>query len=257
MKIQLIRHATLLIEYKGRTLLLDPMLSEQGAMPPVVNTANAVNNPRVSLPFAIAPLLEKLDGIIVTHLHGDHLDQAAIAQLPKGLPLFCQPEDQNVLRGHGFTQVIPVDRELTWESIRLTRTGGQHGTGEIGAKMGPVSGFVLAAQDEPTLYVAGDTIWCEEVADALAAHTPAVVAVNSGAAQFLVGDPITMTAADVVEVCRHAPQATVLPVHLEVWNHCFLTRSQLAEALEVEGLGKQAVILADGEDYVHTDSKLD
>jgi L-ascorbate metabolism protein UlaG (beta-lactamase superfamily) len=34
MRIQLIRHATLVVELAGRRLLLDPMLSEMHALPP-------------------------------------------------------------------------------------------------------------------------------------------------------------------------------------------------------------------------------
>ncbi len=54
--------------------------------------------------------------------------------------------------------------------------------------MGAVSGFVLAAAGEPTLYIAGDTIWCEEVRTALEQHQPDVVVVNAGAAQLAEGD---------------------------------------------------------------------
>jgi len=35
----------------------------------------------------------------------------------------------------------------------------RHGTAEIGRRIAPVSGFVLRAEGEPTLYVAGDTIF--------------------------------------------------------------------------------------------------
>ena len=54
----------------------------------------------------------------------------------------------------------------SWRSTGCasSRTGGQHGTGEIAEMLAPVSGFVLRADGEPTVYVAGDTIWCDEVA---------------------------------------------------------------------------------------------
>ena len=53
--------------------------------------------------------------------------------------------------------MLPIVAALDLHSIRFERTGGQHGDGEIGRKMAPVSGFVLSAQDEPLLYLAGDT----------------------------------------------------------------------------------------------------
>ena len=51
---------------------------------------------------------------------------------------------------------------MSWDGVEVFRTGGRHETGEIGAKMAPVLGFVLRVPDEPALYVAGDTIWCPE-----------------------------------------------------------------------------------------------
>jgi L-ascorbate metabolism protein UlaG (beta-lactamase superfamily) len=113
--------------------------------------------------------------------------------------------------------------------------------------MGPVSGFVLGAPGDPVLYVAGDTIWCDEVEDALAEHAPHVVVVNSGAAQFLEGDPITMDAGDVIETARAAPRATIVAVHLEALNHCPLRRDELRAAVDAAGVGSRVLIPADGE----------
>jgi hypothetical protein len=48
-----------------------------------------------------------------------------------------------------------------------------------------VSGFVVDG-----VYVAGDTIWCEEVREALEMHRPRAVVVNASGARFLEGDPI-------------------------------------------------------------------
>jgi len=109
-----------------------------------------------------------------------------------------------------------------------------------------VSGFVLAAEGEPVLYVANDTIWCDEVAAALEAHRPAVVVVNAGAARFREGDPIVMTADDVVAVARHAPDARVVAVHLEAINHCPQTRADLHQRLHDEGLTERVTVPEDG-----------
>jgi L-ascorbate metabolism protein UlaG (beta-lactamase superfamily) len=85
------------------------------------------------------------------------------------------------------------------------------------------------------------------VAQALSTHQPDVTIVNAGAAQFLTGDPITMTAEDVVQVCRALPKTQVIAVHMEAVNHCLLTRRQLRERLEQEGISAQVAIPADGE----------
>ena len=113
--------------------------------------------------------------------------------------------------------------------------------------MAPVSGFVVQAENSPSFYVAGDTVWCEEVQEAPLAHRPDVIVVNAGAAQFLEGDPITMTAEDVARVCREAPEARVIANHMEAINHFLLTRTELATALDEQGLAGRVEIPADGE----------
>jgi L-ascorbate metabolism protein UlaG (beta-lactamase superfamily) len=103
------------------------------------------------------------------------------------------------------------------------------------------------ADGEPALYVAGDTIWCAEVEDALAEHAPDVVVVNAGGARFLEGDPIVMGPDDVVETARAAPRSAVVAVHLEALNHCPVTRDELRAAVDAAGVGARVAIPVDGE----------
>ena len=203
MEITLVRSATLMVSLGGRTLLVDPMLGTAGSMPPVEDTANPRRNPLVELPFGqeeLAHLLGRIDVVLVTHTHKDHWDPAAVRLIPKETPVMCQPVDEEHTRGDGFAEVLPVETSLDWRGIEIVRTSTRHGTGEIGRRMAPVSGFVLRAEDEPFLYIAGDTIFCPEVEVALEEHRPDVTVVNAAGARFLTGDPIVMTAEDVVSV---------------------------------------------------------
>src|SRR3954468_2961662 len=247
MDLTLVRNATLLVEMGGRRLLVDPSLDPAGTRPPIANTAEPRPNPLVGLPRAAEEVVAGVDAVLVTHLHADHLDDTAVALLERRVPLAGQPPDEPVLRERGFTDVRPVAGGIDLCGIGVARTGGRHGTGEIGARMGPVSGYVLRAPGEPVLYVAGDTIWCSEVEAALADHDPDVVVVNAGAARFLAGDPIIMDARDVIETAREAPRATVVAVHLEALNHCPLTRADLRAAVDEAGVGGRVRIPADGE----------
>jgi hypothetical protein len=90
--------------------------------------------------------------------------------------------------------------------------------------LGPVSGFVL-----DDLYLAGDTVWYEAVEETIARHRPRVAVVNAGGAEFLEGGLVVMGVEDVREVTARVP--VVVAVHLEALNHCFLTRTQLREAV--------------------------
>ncbi len=241
-RLQLIRNATAIIRYGGKTLLLDPFLSPAGALPAFNNTPNPRPNPLVELPMPAAQVVAGIDATLLTHPHVDHWDPVARELLPKEGAIFVQPSDRERVTTAGFTAVRAVESTLTWEGITIARTGGQHGRGATGQRMGTVSGYVLARAGLPTVYIAGDTIWCPDVADAIRAHAPDVIVVNAGAAQFLEGGLIIMGLDDVFEVCRAAPRATVIAVHLEAVNHCLLTRvANCATASAAPTCGRRCV----------------
>ncbi|GIP30510.1 MBL fold metallo-hydrolase [Paenibacillus sp. J23TS9] len=246
MKIQLIRNASLWLEYAGSTFLIDPMFSAQGANPPVFNTENDRRNPLVPLPFPTENWVNP-DAILLTHLHPDHWDQAAIETLDKSLPILCQPGDDAAVRAGGFTDVTELNESITFKDTTLFRTTGQHGVGEIGKLMGQVSGYVFKAEGEPTLYIAGDTIWCDDVKQALDEHRPDFTLANAGGARFREGGPIIMNEEDVVSLCRYAPYTKVAAIHMESINHCFTTRSDLNDRLHAEQLNDRVQVPLDGE----------
>jgi L-ascorbate metabolism protein UlaG (beta-lactamase superfamily) len=225
--IQLLRHATLLLRTGGVEFLIDPMLAEPGAMPPIPNSPNDRRNPLVPLPDVdLDP-----DAVVVTHTHRDHLDDAARERLAADLPVYCQPPDEEDVAGD-FDDVRAVDDRASFDGVELVRTGGRHGQDDLAEAMGPVSGFVFRADGEPTIFVAGDTVWCPELESALDDHDHDVVVLNAGGARFVEGEPITMTDDDVRRVREHVPDATVVAVHMDAINHCLLTREELAAAVD-------------------------
>ena len=244
MNLTLIRNATMRLNYAAKTLLTDPMLSPKGA---IRSFAGLAPNPTVDLPLPAEEALAGLDGVLVSHRHPDHLDQPALDMLPKNIPLFCQPTDQAALVEAGFERVRPVGDSLVWEGIEIIRTDGRHGRGEILERMGQVSGFVLRAEGEPTVYWAGDTIWSEPVEETLAAFEPGVVIVHAGGATLPGFEPIIMTAEDVVRTARAVPRATVIAVHMEALDHCPVTRQGLRETADRAGLAADRLLTpADG-----------
>ena len=223
MRLTLVRSATVILELDGKRILVDPMLDDAGARPPIEGTANPVPNPTVPLPFPAEEAVRGLDAVLVTHRHKDHLDARAEELLPRDIPVLCQPEDEEALRALGL-DARPVVSELEWEGLRIVRTPARHGSGAIAESLAPVSGFVLDG-----LYLAGDTVWYEAVAETIERHRPRIAVVNAGGAEFTEGGLIVMGVEDVREVAARVP--TVVAVHLEALNHCFLSRAELRAAV--------------------------
>ena len=212
MRLTLVRHATLLLETSYGRILVDPMLRAAGTTPPIEDTPNEKRNPLVDLPLPARDVVADVDLCIVTHLHSDHFDDVADGLLPRDVPILTQPESAVALADRGFTNVA-----VEHPSIPMTR--GRHGTGAIGEAMGAVSGWVVDG-----LYIAGDTIWCDELKRALDRHRPRAIVLNASGARFNTGDPIVMDADDVRRV-REATAAPIAVVHLEAINHCLEPRS--------------------------------
>ena len=233
MRVTLVRNATLLVELAGRRILVEPMLDEARARPPVEDSPNPRRNPLVPLPFPAEEIVRGLDAVVVTHLHKDHFDETGARLVPRDVPVFCQPEDEERVRALGLDARAVAD-QLDWDGLHIVRTAGRHGHGELAAELGPVSGFVLDG-----LYLAGDTVWCPEVEDALERHGPRVAVVNGSGARFVEGGPLVMTSGDVREVVARVP--TVVVVHLEAIDHCLETRAEVRAAVP------EALVPEDGE----------
>jgi L-ascorbate metabolism protein UlaG (beta-lactamase superfamily) len=222
-RLTLVRNATLVVELAGKRIVVDPMLDDAGSRPAIDGTRNAIPNPTVGLPFPAEQVVRDLDAIVVTHRHRDHLDGRAEVLLPRDVPVFCQPEDAAALLDLGL-EASPVADAIEWEGVRIVRTPGRHGSGEMAELLAPVSGFVL-----DDLYIAGDTVWYEGVEETIERHRPRVAVVNAGGAEFEEGGLIIMGIDDVREVAERVP--IVVAVHLEALNHCYLTRAALRAAL--------------------------
>jgi L-ascorbate metabolism protein UlaG (beta-lactamase superfamily) len=234
MRLTLVRNATLILELDGRRVLVEPMLDDAGAREPVEDSPNPRRNPLVPLPFPAEEVVHALDAVVVTHLHEDHFDETGARLVPRDVPVFCQPEDEERLRELGL-DARPVEDELDWDGLRIARTEGRHGVEEEVVKaLAPVSGFVLG-----DVYIAGDTVWCREVEEAIERHRPRVAVVNASGARFLESGPLVMTAADVREVVARVPQVVV--VHLEAINHCLESREEIRAAVP------EALVPEDGE----------
>ncbi|MGP3788675.1 MBL fold metallo-hydrolase [Pseudomonas sp. B392_1p] len=255
LQLQQIRNATVKITYADTTFLIDPMLAKKGSYPGFENTYRSeLRNPLVDLPMSADEVIAGVDAIIVTHTHLDHWDDAAQQLLPKDLPLFVQnAADAELIRKQGFRDVRILNDHTEFGGVTLSKTGGQHGTDQMYAlpqvaeALGAAMGVVFQAPRHKTLYLAGDTIWRDEVDQALAQYRPHVVVLNAGYAQLSGFEgAIIMGKDDVLRAAQAAPSATVVAVHLDAINHMALSREQLSEFVDEAGIQDRVEIPQDG-----------
>lgn len=234
MNITQIRNATQLITYAGKRFLIDPMLAPKDAYPGFPGTARAeVRNPMVELPCEIDALLD-VDAIIVTHTHPDHWDETAASVIPKSMLIYVQNgRDEALLREQGFTRLQQLSATSTFGDITLTKTDGQHGSDEayavpeLAERLGEACGVIFQHSTEKTLYLVGDSIWIEGVADNMRRYQPGVVIMNTGWAHVLGFGPIIFGLEDVLKAHHLLPQAQIVATHMEAVNHCLVTRRTL------------------------------
>ncbi|MFN2601279.1 MAG: MBL fold metallo-hydrolase [Gemmatimonadaceae bacterium] len=93
MRITYIGHATLLIELADRIFLTDPNfdLTLGGFLP------------RVSAPGISISALPRIDAIVVTHAHADHLSFKSLDALPQDIPIYAPPAIARWLKNRGYT----------------------------------------------------------------------------------------------------------------------------------------------------------
>lgn len=244
--IQHIRNATSLITMNGKRILVDPMLSDVGQLPPVPFTRTLRRNPSVPLPVTL-DTFDNIDAILLTHLHFDHFDKTAKTVLNKKVPVFCQPADQTYIKTCGFYNVYPIDDTHQWCGIDFRRISGQHAKGIVSKLLGPVSGYILNTSEEGSLYIVGDCIFTDQINQVFKHYQPRVCILNTPRAQLLLGSIITMTPQDIIKVLKVSPSSKIVAVHMDAISHCTLTRKDLSSYLEKHGALDSVFIPQDGE----------
>lgn len=248
MKLQLLRNATLKLDYAGLTILIDPDFAPKHSRPSFTGRSP---NPMTDLPVSTDEILRGVELVLVSHLHADHFDKVAQDLVPKHLPLVCQPGDEARIRSFGFSDVTPLTDELTIDGILLTRREGNHGSGPVLEKMGQVMGFSIEADGEPSIYWAGDTILYPPVRETIATTQPDIIITHSCGAKWD-GIHIVMDAEQTVEVCGIAPDhSKVIATHMEALDHATVSRHDLQAYANAHDIAKHRLIIPDDGETLH------
>jgi L-ascorbate metabolism protein UlaG (beta-lactamase superfamily) len=147
-------HASVLLELDGVWLLTDPVLRDR--VGPLVRVGPAVG----------AVETERIDAILLSHLHADHADAPSLRRLPTATPVLAPVGAARWLRSHGVRAVheLAPDDSMPIGPLEVTATVAQHDGRRRprGATAAPI-GFVT--QGSRACYFAGDTDLFEGMAD--------------------------------------------------------------------------------------------
>jgi L-ascorbate metabolism protein UlaG (beta-lactamase superfamily) len=232
---------TLLLEVAGLRLLTDPTFDHA----PHSYPAGAFTHHKVTGPALEPSALGPIDAVLLSHDHHfDNLDIRGREFLNEARQVITTQEAAARLGGNAIGLEPSGSFILNGpdgEALRITATPARHGP--AGNDRGPVIGFLLAgpgAEDEP-IYISGDTVWYEGVADTLRCFpTIGVAVLFVGAAQVpVLPANLTFSAQEAVLVGKALPSATVIPVHFEGWKHLTESKADLIAAFTSAGQGHQ------------------
>lgn len=257
MKFQQIRNATSIITFADKRFLIDPLFAPKNFFDPIPKSLIPDRRwPMVDLPFEPDKIAQNIDAVILTHSHIDHFDDFAAKALPKDLKAYVQDEyDKHFLQKYGFSNVeILTKSGSTFGDITLYKTPCLHGVMEKAMPYYEMFGFrpdamgvIFKQKDEPVLYLAGDTIWCDFVKNTIDKFAPNAIVINAAAAQLEHSGPIIMGTDDVLALRRYAPELPVIASHMDTVGHATLSRQQLKEFITANKISHDFLIPEDGE----------
>ena len=238
MKITYIGGPTALLEIGGLRILTDPTFDPAGGEYRAVSySLHKTQGPAIQ-----REAIGRIDVVLLSHDHHfDNLDTS-------GRELLGSAGTVLTTRAAAERLGAPVKGLAPWEShdldlpdgstLRVTAAPARHGPS--GGDRGPVIGFVLHPPNETkgAIYLSGDTVWYEGVADVARAFRVGLAVLFMGAARVAVAGPshLTFTAAEGVEAARVFEHATIVPLHFEGWAHFSETRRDIAQAFDAAGL---------------------
>ena len=203
-------HATVLVQTaKGTNILIDPFIT---------------GNPKYPKGFALP---EKIDYILATHGHSDHISDVAPVAAKHHSTVVAIFELANYLGEKGVAQTIGMSLGGTVQlnDVAATMVEAKHSSSaqdELGVHyVGVAAGFVLTIADGPVLYHAGDTAVFGDMALIRDLYQPEV-------AMLPIGGHYTMGPKEAALAAHLLGVKTILPIHFGTIPQLKRTPEELA-----------------------------
>ena len=224
-------HATVRCDLPdGRVLLVDPWVAGNPACPDS------------------AKRLERLDAVLITHAHFDHMADAVELCRRFSPVVVANFEICAWLGKHGVANCSGMNLGGTQEvlGLKVTMVRADHSSGfvEDGVPVygGLACGYMVRMPGGPTVYFAGDTALYSDMELIGELYRPEL--------GFLpIGDHFTMDPAQAARACRYLGLRRVAPVHWGTFPILHGRPAQLREALATFGTSCEVVDLAPGESF--------
>jgi len=241
----LIGGPTVLIDYAGLRLLTDPTFDAPGDYKLPHVTLHKTHGPALDVAKVGA-----VDAVLLSHdQHADNLDKSGRDFLAKAQQVLTTEAGAKRLGGNARGLAPWAAAELTapgCRRVRLTATPARHGPAGIEPFSGDVIGFVLETDNAPTVYVTGDTVWYDGVAEVARRFRAGIVVLFAGSAQTRGPFNLTMNVNDAIETAHAFPQAAIVPVHCDSWAHFTQDRDDLVKSFKALGIDGRLRLLEPG-----------
>ncbi len=221
-------HASLRCDLpRGEVVLVDPFLEQNPSCP------------------AEARRFDRLDLILLTHAHSDHMADAVALAKRHGATVVAQYDLCGWLESQGVARTAGMNLGGTQEQLglRITQVRADHSSSFTdGGRLvygGLACGYVVRAADGFAFYHAGDTALFGDMALIGELYRPEVA--------FLpIGDHFTMGPAQAARACRLLGVRRVVPIHWGTFPVLTGTPAALAAELETLGEATEVVELVPG-----------
>ena len=223
-----------MLGYAGKRFITDPTFdAPQSYDDPGETTLVKTAGPAIQR-HDIGPI----DVVLLSHhAHKDNLDHEGLELIATGIPTLSTRDAASDLFGGS---VIGLDSWETHElgGITVTAVPALHGPPGSERLVGEVTGFVLEADGEPTVYVSGDNAsipLVEQIADRF--PDVAIAILFAGAARVPgIDAPLTLTSRDAARAATILTATAVVGLHTEDWAHFSESRAELEAAFADTGL---------------------